>query len=823
MKYGYFDKKTREYVITRPDTPTAWINYLGSDEYCALISNTAGGYSFHKDPKDKRISRYRYNNVPGDRPGRYIYVRDNDKEDYWSATWQPVMKPLAGKSGKGQSYECRHGMSYTSIKSEYDGIATETTFFVPLKENLEAWVFTVKNNSRKARDLSIFTYLEFCLWQAIMDMTDFQYTLNISKALCEKDGIYHLTGYFPNVGRNDFAYFASSEKIKGFDSDREAFLGNCNSESNPLAVTRGKSFNSVNSGGNPIASVWNKIKLKPGEEKTVTFILGASDDKKEADEFIAKYRLPENARDELARLKEYWNKYFENYVVATPDENVNLMVNTWNQYQCRTTFNWSRSASYYESGIGRGMGFRDSNQDTLGVVHTIPDRVKTRICELLENQFENGSTYHQFFPLTKKGEKGGYSDDPLWLLVSVSGYIKETGDTAFLNENVKFTDSGTATVYEHLKRAVDYVASQAGPHGFPLIGFADWNDCLNLMGKNKAAESVWVAQFLVLAAKELADIAKLQAKSDDAGRYSALADEMKNRINKTAWDGDWYVRAYDDDGNPVGSSTNTEGRIDLLTQAWAVMAGIADDKRSVKCMDMVKKHLDSKHGIMLIAPPYTSYDTKIGAVGTFAPGLKENGGIFCHANPWGMIAETMLGRGDQAFEYYKKIAPAFRNDIADIHKTEPYVYAQYLAGEAHPAFGRGRNSWLTGSAAWNLVAITSYILGVRPDYDGLIIDPCIPKKWKGFTVKRVFRHATYEIEVKNPKGVSKGVKSLMVDGKKVEGNKVPVFKDKGIHKVEVLMGQVEHKCTGAQERKNVGPQKNRRSSSNERITVYIDN
>lgn len=434
------------------------------------------------------------------------------------------------------------------------------------------------------------------------------------------------------------------------------------------------------------------------------------------------------------------------------------------------------------------MGYRDSNQDTLGVLHVIPDKVKTRIKELAANQFENGSTYHQFFPLSKKGEKGGYSDDPLWLVLSTAHYIKETGDEGFLDEVVPFTDSGKATMYEHAKRAVDYVSNKVGPHGFPLIGFADWNDCLNLMGKNNAAESVWVAQFVVWAANELANLAKLQDKDDDVEKYIKIASNMRDKINTAGWDGDWYIRAFDDDSNPVGSNTNKEGKIDLLAQAWGIMGGVADEKRGTRCMDMVKKYLDSKHGIMLIAPPYTSYDTKIGAVGTFAPGLKENGGIFCHANPWGMIAETMIGRGDMAFDYYKKMAPAYRNDISDIHMTEPYIYAQYIAGEAHPAFGRARNSWLTGSAAWNLVAITYYILGVRPDYNGLLIDPCIPRKWKGYTVKRVFRGATYEIEVKNPKGVSKGVSYLMVDGKKVMGNVAPEFEDKKVHKVEVTLG-----------------------------------
>ncbi len=790
MKYGYFDAQNREYVITRPDTPTPWINYLGSDEYCALISNTAGGYSFHKDPKEQRILRFRYNNIPPDRPGRYIYIRDNKTEDYWSATWQPVLKNQKSKiKNQKFGYECRHGMGYTLIKSEYAGIAADTLYFVPLGENLEVWRLNIKNLSGSTRDISLFTYAEFCMWQAVMDMTDFQYTLNIARTRREGSVIYHLTGCTPKIGDNRFAYLASSEDACGWDGDREAFIGPYRSESDPIAVERGQSFNSDAKGGNPIGSLWNRIRLKKGESRTIIFILGVGYDMKETERFIKKYRHADSVAEEFGKLKSYWSAYFTNFAVSTPDKEVDLMANTWHQYQCRTTFNWSRSASYYESGIGRGMGFRDSNQDTLGVVHAIPDRVKTRIMELMANQFENGSSYHQFFPLTKKGEKGGYSDDPLWLIVSCSGYIKETGDVGFLDEIVPFADSGSGTIYEHLKKAVDYVYSRVGPRELPLMGFADWNDCLNLGGKNDKAETVWVGQFLVYAARELVRLAELKRDREGVIRYKEIADSMRRIINDAAWDGDWYIRAFDDFGSPVGSSKNKEGKIDLITQAWAVMAGVSDEKRSFRCMDMVKKYLDSEHGVMLCAPPYTEYDPKIGAVGTFAPGLKENGGVFCHANPWAMIAETILGRGETAFDYYKKIAPVTRNKVPDIHKTEPYVYAQYIAGSAHPEFGRARNSWLTGSAAWNFVAISNYILGVRADYHGLVVDPCIPSSWKGFRVTRKFRGAVYEIEVSNPGRVNKGVKHIEVDGKKIGGHLIPVFNDNKTHRVKVLMGK----------------------------------
>jgi len=783
MKYGYFDDKRREFVITRPDTPTPWINYLGCDEYCALISNTAGGYSFHRDPKDKRISRFRYNNVPVDRPGRYVYIRDEGSKDYWGATWQPVLK------NKNYRYECRHGMGYTVIRSKYAGISTETSYFVPIGENHEFWALRIKNDSPKARKLKIFTYLEFCLWHAEMDMTDFQYTLNIASAVNDGNMLFHQTGYAPKSGRFGLSYFGCSSKISGYDCDRESFIGAYRSESNPVVVESGKSLNSIASGGNPIASVSVDVTLQKGETKDIIFSLGVAETKEDAKATYAKNLSPKVVYEKLETLKSYWSDYLGHYHAETPDPETNSMVNIWNQYQCRTTFNWSRFASYYEAGIGRGMGFRDSNQDTLGVLHAIPGRAKTRITELASNQFKNGSSYHKFFPLTKTGEKGGYSDDPLWLVMSTAAYIKETGDIAFLDELVKFVDAAPAPMYEHLKKAIDFVLSEKGSQGFVKMRFADWNDCLNLGVDNEIAETTWVPELLYAELAEFLTIARLLDKDEDYEKYSVIAKGIKDNFNKKAWDGKWYIRGIDKYGKPVGSSKCKEGgNIDLLPQAWAVMSGIADPGRGVTCMDSVKSLLDTEYGIMLMSPPYTEYDEKLGAVTTFAPGLKENGGIFCHSNPWAMIAETMLGRGETAFKYYKTISPAEKNKIADTHLTECYIYSQFITGKGNRNFGRARNSWLTGTAAWNFVAISGYILGVRPDYNGLVIDPCIPKKWKGYKVRRVFRNAVYDISIRNPKGVNKGVKKFIVDGMKIEGNVAPVFNDGKTHKVEVVLG-----------------------------------
>lgn len=770
-------------MIIRPDTPTPWINYLGLDEYCAIISNTAGGYSFHKDPRDKRILRYRYNNLLCDRPGRYIYIRDKETADFWSCTFQPVIKPLSNFK-----YECRHGLGYTKVSAEYKGIKSGVIYFVPLKENLEIWILRLNNLTKKTRTITIFSYIEFCLWQAIADSSDFQYTLNIAKCICENGIAYHLTNYYPKVGLSSLAYFGASRKPDGFDCDREKFIGPYRSESNPQAVQQGRSFNSVACGGNPIGSQSFSLRLKANEEKTLVFVLGVEQTKQNSRRQVKRFTNLKIAFNELNKLKLNWQQYLNRLSVFSPDKELNIMVNTWNAYQCRTTFNWSRSASYYESGIGRGMGFRDSNQDCLGVLHTIPERVKQRIIDLASNQFKDGSSYHQFFPLTKKGDKTGYSDDHLWLIVSAIPYIKESGDIDFLNRRIPFADGNRDTLYNHLVRAIEYSFRKLGSHGLPLMGYADWNDCLNNMGPK--AESVWVAEFLCFVLKDLARLADFIKKKKDSSNFWQLALKMQKTINRVAWDGNWYIRAFDTKGRPVGSSRCPEGKIYLNSQSWAVLADIATQKRLFRCMDMVKKYLDTKYGIMLLSPPYKTFDPKIGAIGTFAVGLKENGGIFCHANPWAMIAEVMLSRENRVFDYYKKMAPTTYDKIPQIHMTEPYVYSQFIAGKDSPEFGRARNSWLTGSATWNFIVATWYILGIRPDYQGLWISPCIPKHWDGFRIKRYFRQAMYDIKVSNPCHVSKGIDSIFIDGKKIQGNILPKALPGTTQKIEVIMGGV---------------------------------
>jgi cellobiose phosphorylase len=781
MKYGSFDDERREYVIARPDTPQPWINYLGVNEYCGLISNTAGGYSFHKDPRERRILRYRYNNVPVDRPGRYIYVRDDASGDYWSGSWQPVLKDLSK-----YRYECRHGLSYTVISSAYAGITTETTYLVPLGENLEIWRIRVGNTSKKKRAISLFTYVEFCLWDAVNDMTDFQYNLNIGQTKYRGNAIYHVTNH--HAHQPCFAWFWSSKAVASWDGVRQAFIGPYRSESNPIAVEKGRCHGELAVGWGPVAGLHVRLALDPGEQEEVTFMLGCGETLGEEKPFMAKYRRRGAVDAELAKLRAYWDDSLGRFTAHTPDPAVNSMVNIWNQYQCRTTFNWSRSASYYESGIGRGMGFRDSNQDVLGFVHQIPLLARQRLIDIAGTQFPEGRAYHQYSPLTKKGNGEGFGDDHLWLIIAVSAYARETGDIGLLDELVPYNDGSSATMYEHLCRALKYSGGNTGWHDLPKIGNADWNDCLNLKGPNEKAVSVMIAEMYVMAATLLGELAERHGRSAEGDKFRRLGGEMARRINETCWDGEWYLRAFDDAGSPVGTARAEEGRIWLESQTWAVLSGAADPERGRTCMDSVQKHLATKHGIVLFAPGYTVYHPELGYVSVFPRGLKENAAIFCHTNPWAMIAETTLGRGDAAFSYYKAILPSQSNERADLRGTEPYVYAQMIAGREHKDFGQAKNSWLTGTASWNFVAVSQHILGVRPEMDGLRVDPCIPPTWRGFTATRVFRGDTYRISVSNPRRVSKGVARMIVDGAAREGNLVPIFGDGAIHHVEVELG-----------------------------------
>lgn len=812
MKYGYFDDKQREYVITRPDTPLPWINYIGCEEYFGILSATGGGYSYYRDARLRRITRGRYNNVPMDFGGRYIYLRDNANGEYWSPSWMPTQTKL-------DEFTCRHGMGYSVIGSKKNGISSHTRYFVPLGESMEIWQVTVKNERLEPVELSVFSSVEFCLWDANDDSLNFQRNFSTGQVELDDEVIYHKTEY--RERRNHFAWFAASEKLDGFDTQRESFLGPWHGWDKPSAVAEGKCRNSVAHGWSPVAATQIKIVLQPGEEKRLQYVLGYFENPKDkkfdppgsqtlnksfVKPKIAHYRSIKNADAAFDRLKAHWDELLGKYQVSSPDANTDRMVNIWNAYQCMATFNMSRSASTFESGIGRGLGFRDSNQDLLGFVHMVPARARQRILDLAATQLSSGGAYHQYQPMTKMGNNdigGGFNDDPHWLIIGVAQYLKETGDFSILDEKVKFDckDGTEEPLYEHLRRSIQYALDNIGPHGLPLIGQADWNDCLNLNcfseepGQSfqclkgntdgRTAESVFIGGLMVLSTKELAGISKRYGKAEDEAFYLDLSKKMDATVREHGWDGEWFVRAYDANGKKIGSHECEEGKIFIEPQGFCVLAGVGlDDGKAEKALTSVKKYLATPHGIVLNQPAYSRYIADYGEISSYPPGYKENAGIFCHNNPWVIIAETMMGNGDQAHDYYTRINPSAREPISDVHRLEPYVFAQMIAGRDAPTHGEAKNSWLTGTAAWTYYAATQWILGIRPEYEGLRIAPVIPERWTGFTASRTFRGVTYEIEVKR---VGSGNKvSLTVDGKAIDGNVVPPQKAKTVKVIATL-------------------------------------
>ncbi len=784
MKYGFFDDQNKEYVITTPKTPAPWINYLGTQKFFSLISNTGGGYSFYTDARLRRLTRYRYNGVPADQGGRYFYLKEG--ETVWSPTWQPVQTEL-------DSYECRHGLGYTTITSSKQEIHTAINFFVPLDYDCEVHHLTLTNTGTQIRKLQLFSFLEFCLWNAYDDMTNFQ--RNFSTAEVEADGniIYHKTEY--RERRNHYAFYGVNQPIQAFETNREAFLGQFSGFGNPTAVRSGQLANSLTYGGSPIAAHQLDIQLQPGEIREIIFVLGYVENepaakwekpgvinKTKAQQLLARFQSPQAVHLALDALAAYWERLLSVYQIDSPEARLDRMVNIWNPYQCMVTFNLSRSASYFESGIGRGMGFRDSNQDILGFVSMLPERAKERILDLAATQFPDGSAYHQYQPLTKKGNSdlgSGFNDDPLWLLYSVIAYLKETGDLAILTEQVPFNNdpAHASSLIEHLRRSLQYVIANRGPHGLPLIGRADWNDCLNLNCfsvtpdepfqtctnmDGKTAESVFIAAMFVDIGSEYIRLCQLLNLEQEAVWIENEVAKMRQAIMEHGYDGEWFLRAYDNQSRKIGSRENDEGKIYIEPQGMCVMAGIGvNDGSARRALDSVKTHLNTAHGIKLLYPAYSQYHLEIGEITSYPPGFKENAGIFCHNNPWIMIAETKLGRPEEAYAYYTETAPAYREEISDLHRLEPYIYAQMIAGDDNPLHGQAKNSWLTGSAAWNYVAVTQYILGIRPDFNGLCIDPCLPASIGQLRITRRFRGVEYRIQITNRQT---GTYRLVVDG-----------------------------------------------------------
>lgn len=811
--YGHFNDARREYVIHRPDTPLPWLNYLGQDEFFGLCTNCGGGYTFYRDAKLRRLTRYRYNEIPYDNNGRYLYIKDGDS--IWNPTWKPVRADL-------DHYECRHGMGYTRFIAEKDGIEVEVLFFIPNGENVECWRTSVRNKSGAKKELQLFSFVEFCFYEALNDATNFQRTYSIGEVEVEEGAIYHKTEY--RERRDHYTLFACTHPVAGFDTSRDEFVGVHRGLHDPQAVLRGKSGNSVAHGWNPIGSQCVELALEAGAEESFTFLLGylVNDpdkkfsapgvlNKEKAHALIEKYREPAQVDAAFEAVCQRWEDLLSVFQIETPSEAMNRMGNTWNQAQCMATFNLSRSASLYESGIGRGMGFRDSNQDLLGFVHLVPEKARQRLLDISATQLSSGLCYHQYQPLTKKGNAdvgGGFMDDHLWLVLSTCAYIKETGDTDILNENVGYADQADdakqGSLLDHLELSIRYCMENLGPHGLPLIGHADWNDCLNLNcystepnesfqlaghgADDSVAESVMIAGLFLSAAELLAGLYDFLDRKNDAGRIRSHARQIHQAVDAHGWDGQWFRRAYDAKGNPVGSAQNNEGKMYIESQGWCVMGGVGlDDGRARQALDSVHEHLYFEHGCVLQQPTYSEYHVELGEVSSYPQGYKENGGVFCHNNPWIQLSLMKIGETERALEYYHAICPAAKEDVIETYRGEPYVYSQMIAGKDAATPGEAKNAWLTGTAAWTFLSVSQGFCGIQPDYEGLRLDPSLPASWPEIKATRKFRGVTYRITIRNPDGRTNSIRQLVVDGKNLAGNLLPLPEAGSFVEVEATM------------------------------------
>ena len=792
MQYGYFDDARREYVITTPATPLPWINYLGSEDFLGMISNTGGGYCFYRDAKLQRILRYRYNAVPGDNGGRFYYIKEAGKKA-WNPGYLPTRTEL-------DHYECRHGMGYTIFDSSKDGLRARMTFFVPPGENCELHDLVLSNETGEVKLVHVYGCMEWCLWNASDDAQNYQRNLNIAESEVEDGVIYHKTEY--RERRDHYAYYGVNVPTAGWDTDRNTFLGHMGDWSDPELVRQERSAGSLITGWYPIGCHHLTVALAPGESVRASFVLGYGKNMREqkfiapgiirkdtARAVMAKYADSSAVDEAFEALHDYWDELLSKYQLRCGNDKLNRMVNIWHQYQCMVTFLMSRSASYYETGIGRGMGFRDSCQDLYGFMHIIPQRARERIIDIASIQFADGSTYHQYQPLTKKGNAdigGGFNDDPLWLVGAVCAYIKETGDFTILDHPTPFdcVPGTEVPLMEHIRRSVRFTLNNLGPHGLPLIGRADWNDCLNLNcfsaepgesfqtfgpSYGPVAESVFIGGMFVKYGGEYARLCQRLGLTDEAEAISKAVTDMENAILCHGWDGEWFLRAYDAAGNKVGSSQCKEGQIFIEPQGFCTLAGVGGKEYGMKAMESTRKYLLGEYGVELLYPCYTEYRLELGEISSYPPGFKENGSVFCHNNPWIVCAEAELGRGNEAFDIYRRICPAYLEEKSEVHETEPYCYSQMVTGRASGNPGHAKNSWLTGTASWTFLSISQAILGIYPEYDGLKVAPCIPDELNEYTVLRKFRGTQYQVHVQRT-----GTPSMTVDGKALEGNTVPL-------------------------------------------------
>ena len=798
MQYGEFDDKNNEYVITRPDTPKPWSNYLGSTEYGAIVTNNAGGYSFYRSGGMGRFVRFRFNSIPADQPGRYIYIHDHGARDYWSASWQPVGKPL----GKFKSI-CRHGTAYTVIESQYSGIKSEVTYFVPLGRSFEIWKVRITNASKKKRNMSVFSYLEYAgNWNAIDDLLNIQYVQYIARMSVIDGIIDHGTNVnvpsqpenFKEKDQERHTYQAiCGAKVVGFDTDREAFLGPYRTYANPVAVASGKCSDSLAYGDNPCGALQVKFALSPGQSKELLVIAGIGSADQEGREAVREFSDLSKADEELEKLKFFWHEKIETFSARTPDPELNATINTWGIYNALVTYAWSRSASLVYSGVDRdGLGYRDTMQDFLGVMHAIPSEAKKRLELMITGQVSTGGAMPVILPFSHNpgkemapAEEEYRSDDALWMFDAIPAYVNETGDLDFYHKLLPFADKGEDTVFGHMKRALQFNLSRTGAHGLPTGLKADWNDTLRF---GKKGESIFTAMQLRYALKVYIDVALLLRRADESSWAKLTIERLSSNIKRYAWDGEWFMRGYRNDGLKFGSKESKEGQIFLNPQTWSVISGLATKEQAETAMEKVKERLSSKYGLALCDPPFTKTDPKIVRATFFNPGLKENAGIFIQTQAWAVMAETLLGHGNRAYEYLRAYLPAAYNTKAEEREIEPYVVCQSAHGKESPKHGVSRIPWLSGSASWTYHAITQYILGIRPEVGGIRIDPCIPSKWKSFSVRRVFREKVLEIEFENPVGAEKGVKKILLNGQAIEGNFIPVAKLDPENVVHVVLG-----------------------------------
>ncbi|MDH7602358.1 MAG: glycosyl transferase family 36 [Armatimonadota bacterium] len=805
--YGFFTDDGREFVITRPDTPAPWVNYISNSRYTGLVSNTGGGFSYWMDPRDSRITRFRYNCLPWDRPGRYVYLKDID-DVYWSLSWQPTAHNC-------DQYECRVGMGYQTIRMLYRDVRSEITYFVPLEDDLEIWLVKLRNESLDTKRLQVFSYVELCLGHALVDLINQPNDQHFNIAHFDRgdNAIYATKNYWvthrgvsvaqPNQGWDRHVVFTTDLPVQSWDCLKDAFIGKWRSEQNPIGIEHGVLSNTDITAGDACAALHSEIILEPREEFEFVVLMGcvrANNYQHESRELIRKYRRPVSAVQALDQVRSWWDRYLSSVVVETPDREMNLVLNVWGKRQAWVTFNCNRNAGYYHGGLLFGVGIRDQCQDMMGPLLSTPEAVAERLLEVLSHQFQDGSTLHNYFKLTGQGEKTGHSDTPLWLPFAVVNYLKETADWDFLKQVVPFQDGGEAVVLEHVLRAVDYVLSQLTENHLPKFGPGDWNDTLDYVGRKGRGESVWVAHFLCYVLRECAELLEYIAArvscpsssylNEKAHEYRREYELVKQAVNERCWDGEWYIRGIRDDGDVIGSKRNKEGRIFMNAQSWAVISGVADKARGKLAMDSADRLLITQRGPKILSPSYTQVDPGIGLATRCVPGKKENGAIFNHVAAWSILANTIIGEGNRAYEYFRKTMPMVQaQPDPDLYKMEPYVYSEYVTSDDHPTFGQASHSWLTGSAVWMLRTGLDWILGLRPTYDGLILDPCIPSAWNGFRIVRRFRGAVYEVEVQNPEHIQHGVARIEIDGTPIEGKLLPLLQPGSRAHILCIMGK----------------------------------